>query len=232
MHDPVARRRLARSSPERKTLESLALAGVTCLFVPLAAAAQMPSLPVLQNSFTNPGFTVAANYGAGGGAFGLGLAAAWSPGGGRFQVSGGVGIFRPVEGDEYTTAGGRVSVPVRHFMEGNLGVATFAGAGGAWREGMTMMDVPIGLGIGYRWFVGDGRGASVHVAPMYRFVRNATAEGSSTQASLFRIAGGVDMTVWRTLGVTVGYETGTTMETVPDSPPRGVLGLGIGWAFR
>lgn len=231
MH-PFAPRQESRATLLQMPLALPALALTTMLLVPPASSAQMPSLPVLQNAFTNPGFTVAANYGAGGGDFALGLAAAWAPGGGRFQVAGGVGVFRPDADDEYTTAGGRVSVPVAHFMDGNLGLATFAGAGGAWREGVTLMDVPVGLGIGYRWFVGDGRGASVHLAPMYRFIRHGTAEGTSTQASLFRVAGGVDMTVWRTLGMTVGYEAGTTSQEVPDSPPRGVLGLGLGWAFR
>lgn len=53
------------------------------------ADAQMLGVPVLQNGFSNPGITVAVNYGTADSIRGYGVAAAWAPPSGLFQVSGG-----------------------------------------------------------------------------------------------------------------------------------------------
>jgi hypothetical protein len=72
----------------------LALAAALTIGAALpTAGAQMLGTPVLQNAFSNPGFTIAANYGTGGDASAYGGAVAWAPRRAVVQLSGGaVGV--------------------------------------------------------------------------------------------------------------------------------------------
>ena len=79
---------------------------------PSIVGAQLPGAPVLQNAFSNPGVTVAANYADGDGTSLIAAAVAWSPGTGRFQFSGGAGQLKVDDADFSAPAwGARVAVP-------------------------------------------------------------------------------------------------------------------------
>ena len=202
------------------------------LALPAAAGAQMPGLPVLQNAFANPGITVAVNAGYSETAIAYGAAGAWAPGSARFVISAGAGALSPDEGETAGAAGARVSMPVRSFLGDALGVAVFAGAGGATRDDWRQIDIPVGVGIGWRRAFGVSRGISVHAAPMVRWARNAIDGGSSTSATLFRIAAGVDVTLGAKFGVTVGVETGGRNENAAPVLARNVGGIGLSYVFR
>lgn len=209
-----------------------ALAIAICLALPAAAAAQMPGLPVLQNAFANPGITVAVNAGYSEDAIGYGAAGAWAPSSARFVLSAGAGAVSPDEGETAAAAGARVSVPVMTFLEEALGVAVFAGAGGATRDEWRQIDVPVGLGIGWRRAFGVSRGISVHAAPMVRWSRNSVDGGSSSSATLFRMAAGVDVTLGASFGVTLGVESGGRDEDAAPVLSRNVGGIGVSYVFR
>src|SRR5687768_16911721 len=107
--------------------------------------AQMPGLPVLQNGFSNPVITAAVNYGAAEGVRGYGVAGAWRPGSGRFQVSGGIGGYDGDDGKTWLSYGGRIGVPLTMFTgNGSFGVAPFAGIGAASRADEALLYVPVG----------------------------------------------------------------------------------------
>ena len=213
-------------------IDRLALAMTIALALPVAAAAQMPGLPVLQNAFANPGITVAVNAGYSEDAIGYGAAGAWAPANARFVISVGAGALSPDEGETAGAAGARFSMPVLSFMEDALGVAVFAGAGGATRDEWRQIDIPAGLGIGWRRAFGVSRGISVHAAPMIRWSRNSLEGGSSSSATLFRLAAGVDVTLGTSFGVTLGVETGGRNEDAAPALARNVGGLGVSYVFR
>lgn len=215
-----------------------ALAAVLVAASVRAADGQMPGLPVLQNAFANPGITVAGNVGYSADALAYGAAAAWAPGSARYVISGGVGGLTTdvlsVDDEQVTVpaAGVRVSVPVALLWEDALGVAVFAGAGGATRDEWRQVDVPVGAGIGWRRAFGVSRGISVHAAPMIRWSRNSFEDGSSSSATLFRFAAGVDVTLSPSFGLTIGIETGPRDEDAAPTLARNVGGAGISYVFR
>src|SRR5918999_255677 len=103
---------------------------------------QLPGLPVLQNAFVGPGLAAAVNGGGGSGSSAYAAALGWSPRSARFQVSIGAGAH--VGGGETGGAfGARVAVPVFSFRNGSLGVAAFAGVGGA--RGPRVQGARVGL---------------------------------------------------------------------------------------
>ena len=234
------RRRLQTPTPARLSLAALTLAA---LALPAQAAAQLPELPVLQNGFTRPGFAAAVNFGAADESSTLALAGGWSPGAGRLQFSGGIGVFQP-PGDESSraSAGARVAFAVPTPWTGKptsaLGLTAFGGIGGSWREGGTLLQVPVGVGIGYRRGIGATRALSVYATPFYTFVRR-TAEDETddpeadddTRSNLFRTSVGVDFTLTRAIGLTAGYEFGAKAEAGRPGPRGGIFGAGLSYAF-
>ena len=215
-----------------RRIDRLALALGMCAALPSVAAAQMPGLPVLQNAFANPGITVAVNAGYSEDAIGYGAAGAWAPSSARFVISVGAGALSPDEGETAFAAGARASMPVLSFLEDALGVAVFAGAGGATRGEGRQLDVPAGVGIGWRRAFGVSRGISVHAAPMLRWSRNSPEGGSSTSATIFRVSAGVDVTLGTSFGVTVGVESGGRDEDAAPTLSRNVGGIGVSYVFR
>ena len=200
------------------------------LAAPVTADGQMLGVPVLQNAFANPGFTIAANYATEPDAMAYGLAAAWSPGGARFQISGGAGAFVPDEGSSLGTAGLRVMVPLTQLMGGSLGIAAFAGGGAATRDDVTLVSVPVGAAIGYRLAIA-GRGVSVYAAPFYSWSR-ASADGlDAVSVGVIRGSAGIDIGLFRTLGLTVGAEFGATSDADEPGPQGTGFGVGVSYAF-
>ncbi len=206
------------------------LAAALLVLAPVSLPAQMLGVPVLQNAFANPGFTVAANYATEEDAQAYGLAAAWSPGGARFQISGGAGAFAPDEGSTMGTAGLRVMVPVTNLFGGSLGIAAFAGAGGGSRDELSIVSVPVGAAIGYRLALA-GRGVSLYAAPFYSWSR-ATIEGEdAVNAGVVRGSVGLDVGLFRTLGITAGAEFGAKPDEGDPGPQGTRFGIGLSYAF-
>ena len=207
------------------------LLALSAFAAPVAAGGQIPGLPVLQNAFSNPGITVAANYGSGDGDRTIAAAAAWAPATGRFQFSAGVGSWSPDEGERTTAFGARFAAALFSFAGGSIGLAPFIGAGGAKVGDARVTHLPVGVGAGWRRALGASRGISVHAAPFYSWTR-ATAGDETTNGGQVRVAAGVDVTIIRSLGATIGVEGG---QKAKDGDPgaRGVVfGGGLSYAFR
>jgi hypothetical protein len=215
----------------RTTSVSLCLLAASTV-VPLAVHAQMPGLPVLQNAFTNPGITVAANVGFASDLNTYGGAVSWVPGGGRFGLSAGAGSMMPDGGDPTLAYGARGAVGVPWLSGlGDLAVAVFVGAGGASRSGISTLYVPAGLSVGWRRALGATRGISLYAAPFYGWTR-VSGEGESDSAGLVRASFGLDVTIMPRLGATLGVETGATADDDDPGPTGTVIGAGVSYAFR
>lgn len=187
----------------------------------VVAEAQVPGAPVLQNAFNNPGFAVAANFGGGGGQSFYGAAAALGLGSGRISVSGAAGAQRG-NGATRGAYGGRVAASLWTSSGGGLGIGGFAGLGGAprTRTGATVtnpavVSIPVGISVGYRRALGNTRGFSGYVSPLYRWMRSDSSTVVSNGA--FRVSAGIDFAVSQSFGVTFGGEmgqpSGTTRRT-------------------
>ena len=173
----------------------------------LSARAQMLGAPVLQNAFTNRGFTVGLDFGTGSDLTSYGGAVAWSPASAKYQFSGGVGYLDPKNGSATATYGARLMVPVLN-RSSPFGVAPFVGMGGANFDGVNDWQIPLGISAGYRRAIGtNGRGISAYVSPFYTWAR-VRENGQTDTHGLFRVSIGVDAAVLPQVGVTVGYETG------------------------
>jgi hypothetical protein len=113
---------------------------------------------------------------------------------------------------------------------GAIGFGAFAGVGGASSDGSSLLSVPIGMALGYRRAFGSG-GASVYAAPFYSWSRVSGDDDESSNAGLFRVSLGLDVGLFRSVGVTGGVELGAKAD--PDEPgPAGTRwGLGLSYAF-
>jgi len=201
------------------------------ILLPLAAAgvaAQVPGAPVLQNAFANPGFAVAANFGSGTGQSYFGAAGAWGMGSGRIQLSGAAGAQR-ANGSTRGAYGGRVAASVWSSSGGALGVAGFAGVGGATSTRLNgvltnpaVTNLPVGLTVGYRRPLGATRGLSAYVSPLYRWTRT-DAGGTIVSGGSLRGALGLDFAFSPSLGITVGGDFGGKSGTTD----TGLFGVGI-----
>jgi|SRR5688500_9667545 len=186
---------------------------LTLAFAYSSLGAQVPAVPVLQNAFLNPGLGIAANVAGGGGQSFYGLAAGWGLGGGRFLVSGAAGALR-AEGATRGAYGGRVAATVWSGKGGSLGAGAFAGVGGApgtrtnaTTTSASILNVPVGVTVGYRRALGTKRGLSAYVSPLYRWTR-ADDDGVVTTSGTVRAAFGMDFSISPSIGATVGGELG------------------------
>lgn len=193
--------------------------------------AQMLATPVLQNAFANPGFTIGADYGHGESANAYGVALAWAPRSTRFQLSAGAGAFDPSAGSATGTWGARAMVPAKMLLAGHLALAGFVGLGGAHSHGTDEIRVPVGISVGYRRALGATRGVSAYVAPFYSWARQSTDSAAVTNGE-FRVSIGIDAAVLPQIGVTIGYETGTTAAAGRPGPSSGTVGVGVSYALH
>lgn len=240
MTDTTSRR---RSRPLGGCVALLALA--TVLLAPARrAAAQLPGLPVIQSPFSNAGLTLALDAGFGGDAHTFAGAAAFAPGSGRLVLSAGVGkITSDANEDDNlsrTVYGARAAFAVRQFATGAVGVGVFGGAGAASKAaGVSQLNVPVGVSVGYRRALGATRGVAVHAAPFYSWTRLASdgdealgIEKSSDSKGLVRVAIGADVTVVPRIGLTVGYEGGATAKAGEPGASASLFGVALSYAFR
>jgi len=207
---------------------------VAAIALPISAAhSQMPLVPVLQNGFASSGMTIAVNYGSGDGSSAYSLAASWGPASARFQLSGAIGSIRPDTGSTWTGYGFRASVPVWSGMADRLGIALFAGVGGARRDTTSIVRVPVGAGVGYRFAIGETRSIAAYASPFFVWSRvsekGARAEGDNEM----RGSVAADLVLSRNFGLTVGYEFGGggAVGSAPGSA-KGLFGAAVSYAFR
>ena len=218
-----------------RTLRVLAsLAAIVTLAGPRVIQAQMLGVPVLQNGFSNPGITLAINYGTADSVRGYGVAGAWAPPSGLFQVSGGIGGYDRDEGKAWATYGGRLAVPLTRFTgNGSFGVAPFAGIGAANREGASILHIPVGAAAGYRRALGATRAISAYGSSFYDWTRTTSDADTdaSDQKGLIRFSVGLDVTVIPSLGLTLGYEFGAKADEDEPGPRSPAFGIGLSYAF-
>jgi hypothetical protein len=197
-----------------------------------SVSAQLPGVPVLQNAFANPGLTIGVNYGKSDESKGYAGALAWSPASARFQVTGGVGAFKPDDADRSWGWGARASVPVTQtMMAGKLGIGAFAGVGGASQDELSLLHVPAGASVSWRTRLGERRGISIYAAPFYSWTRVSVDEESQSKG-LLRASFGVDVAVVPSLGITVGYELGQKADEGEPGATGGTFGVGVSYALR
>jgi hypothetical protein len=168
---------------------------------------------VLQNAFANPGLAVAANVTGGGGQSFFGAAAGYGLGSGRLQLSGAAGVQRSAAATR-GAYGARLAATAWTSAGQGLAAALFAGFGGAARtrddagavSNPAILIVPVGLSVGYRRPLGETRGISAYVSPLYRWTRTEAA--AVTTSGSFGGAVGVDFSITQSFGATVGAEFG------------------------
>ena len=208
---------------------------VTALCAGVPVHAQMLGVPVLQNGFSNPGITVAVNYGSAQNVRGYGLAGAWAPASGRFQVSGGLGKYDPDADKSWFTYGGRVAVPLTGLTgTGAFGVAPFAGLGAASRGGTSIMHLPAGVAAGYRRPLGATRAISVYGSSFYGWTRltSDVEDAKPVSNGVIRFSGGLDVALMPAFGITIGYEAGQKADLGEPGPTGSVFGVGLSYALR
>jgi len=209
-----------RSLRWSKLLPAMAIS----LLFSTAARAQIPGLPVLQNAFASSGLAFAADFGGGQGQSFGGLAAAWGlgaaarSGSARLQVSGAAGAARG-NGSVRGAYGGRAAFTAWTTATGSMGVAAFAGIGGAPRTrangtvtNAAVMIVPAGVTLSYRRPMGTTRGWSIYASPMFSWVRSRT-DVSDVSSTGFRASVGFDFAFSPSLGATLGGEFGSAQLT-------------------
>jgi hypothetical protein len=193
------------------------------------AGAQMPGAPVLQNAWAAPGMVVALDVGGGSAGSGSTFAGAigWTPGNGRFQLSGGAGMQSASGSSSRGVFGARAAMPIMQMMSGNLGIAAFVGvgggAGGSTDTTRATSVVPAGVAIGYRRAVGTtGRGLSIYADPNYQF-----QSGPNEKKGFLRVGVGLDAGITPRFGVTLGLESGATARAGAVGPKGTLYGLGV-----
>jgi len=193
--------------------------------------AQMLGAPVLQNAFTNSGFTVGVDYGSGNRQQSYGGAVAWSPATGIFQLDAGIAYLHSRNASGTATYGARLMVPVLTRTSA-FGVSPFVGMGGANFSGINDWQIPLGIAAGYRRALGaNGRGISAYVSPFYSWARVRQDQQTLTHG-LFRVSIGVDAAVSQSVGVTLGYETGAKAGEGQPGATGGIFGLGVSYALN
>jgi len=219
-------------SPSFQTIAGAIAAGIAFSFAPVIARAQMPTVPVLQNGFASRGMTLALNYGSGTGSDAYALAAGWGPASQRFQISAAIGGVRPDTGGTWTGYGARVAVPLYTGMADRLGVALFAGVGGARRDTTSISRVPVGIGIGYRFALGETRSMSVYASPFYAWSRLSERGARAQSDNAMRASAAVDLALTRNVGLTAGYEFGGGNASSMPGGGNGLFGAAVSYAFR
>lgn len=216
----------------RSRLFALVMAAAAAPAAASSVAAQMPGQPVLQNAFVNHGWAFGVNYGDSDEALGYAAAVSWGSSSGKFGLAAGGGLVDPSVGDNAPAWGVRGVYAITQFGRRKaLGLGAFAGIGGASRSGVDAVEIPFGASVGYRRALGETRGISVYVAPLFRLSR-ISADGQTDQHGLLRVSVGVDAAVFRSLGVTLGYEGGATAKAGQPGPGGGIFGAGVTYVLR
>jgi hypothetical protein len=189
------------------------------------ADAQMPLLPVVQGAFGSPGVVAGLNVGGDGDQGDVGAALAWTPASGRLQATAGAGVLVGT-GHAAFAYGTRVAVPiVIGGAGGRLGAAPFVGIGGSsMLNDTSVLNVPVGVALGWRTTIGESRSVEVSVSPFYVLEHTSADTTPSRNTGEFRAALGVSLALASRVGLTLGGEIGTRR--------HGLLGAGISYQLR
>lgn len=221
--------------PLSRFRSALAIAAITTIaaWVPvLAARGQMPLLPVLQNGFASSGMTLAVNYGTGSGSTAYALAAGWGPASARFQISGALGGVRPDTGGNWTGYGLRAAIPLYSGKEDRFGIAGFAGVGGARRDTTSLVRIPVGVGVGYRFGLGATRSVAAYASPFFVWSRLSERGARAQGDNAMRGSVALDLVLTRNVGITAGYEFGGGSAGGAFGGSSGLFGAAASYAFR
>jgi hypothetical protein len=176
--------------------------------------------------------TLALNYGSGTGSDAYALAVGWGPTSQRFQISGAIGGVRPDTGGTWTGYGVRATVPLYSGMADRFGVALFAGAGGARRDTTSISRVPVGLGAGYRFALGETRSVSAYASPFFVWSRLSERGARAQSDNAMRGSVAVDLVLTRNVGLTAGYEFGGGKGDASPGGSTRLFGAAVSYAFR
>ena len=219
---------LGRSA--RATRAALTVAVMTVALAG-SSGAQVPGVAVLQNAFTSRGLAVAGNFGSSTGQSFFGAAVGWGLGQ-RFLLSGAAGAQRS-NGATRGAYGGRATMGVWTSRGGALGAAAFAGIGGAASTSAAgvvtnaaVVNVPLGVSVGYRRAMGSRGSISGYVNPFYAISRVDAGTGTVASGNSFRTSIGVDVGFSPSLGASIGGEFGAGK-----GKGGGVLGAAITYAL-
>lgn len=221
----------------RSQLSAVVLAAVAAA----SAGAQMPGAPVLQNAWATPGIVGAVNYGGGSDGSVIAGAVGWTPGSGRFQISGGLGSRSMTGAGSSFAYGARAAMPLFGGGASAFGIAAFAGVGGssatkdktasAPAPGVvdttaSTMNIPLGAALGWRHAIGSNHGISAYATPAYILY-----SGGSSNGGVFRVALGADVGITSAIGATVGVGFGGSRARALGGPSGTQYGVGVSYAF-
>ncbi|HET7585528.1 MAG TPA: hypothetical protein VFK13_11510 [Gemmatimonadaceae bacterium] len=190
-------------------------------------------MPVLQNAFSNSGWTVAANIGSADAGDAYGGAAAWAPRSRRVQLAGGAAWLARVGASDGITWGARIMapVPVLGGRDGAVGVAAFAGAGGASAGDTLDLRVPVGATVGYRRALSAHRAIAIYASPIVTWSRVTGGDVERATSTVFRYAIGLDVALTPVIGITLGVESGSDPGAGRPGPRGNVYGIGLSYAL-
>ena len=225
---------------DRRVLWTLRIAAILGTVAVASADGQMPGAPVLQNAWATPGMVGALNITGGSDGSLYAAAGSWTPGSGRFQLSGGVGYQTRTGAGSAAAYGARIAMPFGGASS-TFGFAAFAGIGGGGSQRKSTVSptvpavadsttssaqIPLGVGIGWRRAFGSARGVSLYASPAY-----VLFTGGSGSKGLFRTAIGADVGITSSFGATAGIEFGATRGRAVGGPSGSLYGLGVSYAF-
>ena len=176
--------------------------------------------------------TLAVNYGSGTGSSAYALAAGWGPASSRFMVSGALGGVRPDSGSTWTGYGVRAAIPLYSAAEGRLGVVLFGGVGGARRDTTSIVRIPVGVGAGYRFAIGETRSVAAYGSPFFVWSRLSERGARAEADNTMRGSVGADLVLTRNVGLTAGYEFGSKSSGGALGARSGLFGAAVSYAFR
>jgi hypothetical protein len=228
---------------DRRALWALRIAALIATVVVAASAeAQFPGTPVLQNVWATPGIVAALDIAGGSDGTVYAAAGSWTPGSGRFQLTGGLGYQTKTgnSGSSGGVYGVRVAMPFGGASS-SFGFAGFAGAGGGGSQNKVTESVPgptppdssistaqfpVGAAIGWRRAIGSNHGVSVYATPAYVFFT-----GGSKTGGLFRTGLGADFGITSSMGATAGVDFGQSRPRGFGGPSGTTYGVGVSYAF-
>lgn len=218
------------------TLRIAASAALAAIALAAPADGQMPGAPVLQNAWATPGLVGAVDLAGGSDGSTYAAAVGWTPGSGRFQLSGGIGAQSRTGAGSRGVYGVRAAMPFGNAA-GSFGFAAFAGVGGgtgaAKKDSAAKIDsvasttqIPLGAAIGWRHTIGATHGLSAYATPAY-----VLFSGGGKSGGIMRVAIGADVGITSSLGATVGADFGGSRPRGVGGPSGTQYGVGVSYAF-
>src|SRR5262249_25426888 len=113
-----------------------------------------------------------------------------------------------------------------------FGVALFAGVGGARHDTTSIVRIPLGVGVGYRFPLGETRSVSAYASPFFVWSRLSERGARAQGDNAMRGSAAVDLVLTRNVGLTAGYELGSGSTATSPGTSSGLFGAAVSYAFR